>query len=101
MDTQTPQSGPTNLLEENTSLRTTVQELRKEVSQNERIIIQLMERNSVLAEFIRQKMSDILALAKDFRDEYAHYAEFVKTLSPEEANEQQKGSEVRLDDVGS
>lgn len=41
----------------------------------------MIEQNSTLAEFIRVKMSDILALAKDFRDEYGRYAEFIDMVN--------------------
>jgi hypothetical protein len=41
----------------------------------------MIEQNSTLAEFIREKMSDILALAKEFRDEYGRYAEFIDMIS--------------------
>lgn len=63
-----------DLSEENASLKS-------QITSQEHTIINLVDRNNELAEFIRVKMSDILSLAKDFRDTYAHYAEFVSQMS--------------------
>jgi len=52
--------------------------LRDENRQLNQTMIGLVTKNQQLAEFIRLKLTDILALAKEFRDEYGIYAKFVE-----------------------
>lgn len=59
-----------DLQEENISLR----------EENQRIDlarVTLMTKNQELAEFIRLKLKDVLSLAKELRDTYGAYAQFV------------------------
>ena len=80
MDTQTPQSGPTNLLAENLSLR-------QRVTCLEQMVKNLIEKNNDLGEFIRQQMSAMLQITEKFRDEYSRYAEFVSTMTQQEVQQ--------------
>lgn len=67
-----------DLQEENASLR-------KENRRLDQSRAGLIDKNQVLGEFIRTRLEDILLLAKQFRDEYQHYAEFVHKISRDEA----------------
>lgn len=44
----------------------------------------LVNKNQELAEFIRTKLEDILSLAKEFRDVYGNYGEYIIELTKTE-----------------
>ena len=67
-----------DLQEENASLR-------KENNRLNQARAGLIEKNQELAEFIRVRLTDILIMAKHFRDEYQTYAEFVSKITGTEA----------------
>lgn len=60
--------------------------LRKENVRLNQARTGLINKNQELAEFIRTRLTDILALAKQFRDEYKNYADFVAQVAQSEAN---------------
>ena len=65
-----------DLLAENASLQ-------EKNAHLEKMTVNLLEQTNELGEFIRQRMSDILALVKQFRDEYTQYAHFVGQITAE------------------